>query len=88
MRLPRPDREYGHYQLEDGSRVYQSSLVDEESPGVKFFLWRATGKVREGQSSKRVYTGEVVLTKTGILYFETPQQALDYLIFIRKGERK
>lgn len=79
MHLPRVS-DFGKYRLPCGSIIYPSTrLVWNDHHGERrvvrtgeFFLWRCTAQKTADEPAQ----GEVVTDKTGIRYFDSPEQAL------------
>ena len=78
MRLPRPNRQFGHYCCDDGSRIYQSLRTDTAG---QWYVWLCNGPPRGKE-----YDGAFIMCDAGIRYFQSPQQALD-CINEMKGRR-
>lgn len=73
MKLPKPEQDNGTYKLPDGSRIYQSAV----RPKSWFlFIFSHNTKDRKGKPKSK---GEILLSRQGIWYFDTPQQALTAL---------
>ncbi len=79
VKLPSPHPRWGHYELDDHTRIYPS--------GCKFggignkrlwFIWRCTHTLRNPDGFL-VHYGEVLMARWGIRYFASPQAALQYL---------
>lgn len=84
MKLPTPN-DFGTYILPDGSRIYPSGSKSLPVYPGKYFVWLKTGETMAGNGKNKVSVGRILLTKSGIRYFDDPLTAM-YLIEDLKGE--
>ena len=72
--LPRPHPQYGWYKLPDESRIYPSGGYARQVQPGKWFVWFYMGE--ELQGGKVCSVGRILMTRTGIRYFDSPEEAL------------
>lgn len=82
MQLPKPCSQYGHYVLEDGSRIYPSGSPSKPIRPGDWFLWVKESEMKTrhpgGKQPVLVRTGSVIMDKAGIRYFISPAEALKW----------
>lgn len=77
--------EYGKYRLEGGSIIYPSgnnferegTPIKAPNPG-KFLLWICNG-FETAADGHEIPKGDFVMDKSGLVYYNTPQLALEYI---------
>ncbi len=79
VRLHAPDKQFGFYLLSDGSRIYPSGSPNRPIQPGKWFLWRCLSSYLDDKG-RIVKSGEILLTTAGIRYFDSPQEAVEYLL--------
>lgn len=85
--LPRPDPCYGFYALADGSRIYPSGSAECPIHPGKFFAWVRRGSVKK-PDGKYEPAGEILLTRDGIRYFDSPQDAAKAIRAALQGKQE